>query len=191
MTDEVPLQVESVYAAPKTDEQPAPKVERRGRPATFFAVSPVKLVVMSISTLGAYQLFWFYANWLRLKRRGMPRISPFWRTMFAYFTCYSLFKTVKQMAQSANVRASFSPWFCAVGWVILSLLYRLPGPAVLICFGAVFFLVPVQKTMNEVNAVLDPGHDPNTRFTAWNIVAVVLGGLVFVLAIVGAFLPDK
>jgi hypothetical protein len=49
-----------------------------------------------------------------------------------------------------------------------------------------FLLVPVQKTMNDVNRALYPDHDPNTRFTAWNIVGIVVGGLFLAAAIWGS-----
>jgi hypothetical protein len=189
MIDDASPKIDSVYAPPKADDAPPP-IERRGRPATFFAVSPLKLVVMSVVTLGGYELFWFYANWQRLRRRTMPRISPFWRTMFVYFTCYSLFKTVRETAHSANVGARFSPLLLAIGWVVTTLLWKLPSAAWLITYAAVFFLIPVQITMNKVNEVLDPGHDPNTRFTAWNIVGIVLGGLLLALAVWGSFMPE-
>jgi len=146
---------------------------------------------MSLATLGTYELFWFYANWHRMRRRGHPRISPFWRTFFAYFFCYSLFKTVKVEAASANVPARFSPGFMAIGWTVTSLGWRLPNLGWVVCFFAsVAFLVPVQISMNHVNQALYPGHDPNTRFTAWNIAGIVLGSLLLVLAILGSLLPD-
>jgi hypothetical protein len=187
MTDDAPLEVDpSIYAPPKAEDAPPQVEERRGRPPMFFAVSPLKLVVMSVVTLGAYELFWFYANWQRLRRRRHPRISPFWRTMFVYIHCYSLFKTVKEEADATNVRTAFSPGLMALGWIVTTLLWKLPDPGGLISMAAVVFLVPVQKAMNDVNHALAPGHDPNTRFTAWNISGIVLGGLVLGLAVWGS-----
>ena len=86
MMDDASLLDPSVYAPPKAVDPPQPIPGRR-RPPIFFATSPLKLVVMSTVTLGFYELFWFYANWQRLKRRRHPRISPFWRTFFAIFFC--------------------------------------------------------------------------------------------------------
>jgi hypothetical protein len=189
MTTRADEQVDTLYAPPTVDDIPPPDV-RRGGPATFFAVSPTKLVVMSITTLGLYEIFWFYANWQRLRRRSMPRISPFWRTMFVSFTCYSLFKTVRDTACGANVRVGFSPVLMAIGWVITSLLWRLPGAAWLISHAAVLFLLPVQGAMNRVNDALDPGHDRNQRFTGWNIAGATVGGLLMLLAVWGSFLPE-
>jgi hypothetical protein len=48
--------------------------------------------------------------------------------------------------------------------------------------------VPVQQQINRINEHVAPGHDLNKHFTAWNIVAVVVGGSVFVLALVVTFI---
>ena len=187
MTDDAPLPIDpSVYAPPKAVDPSQPVPRRRARPPIFFATSPLKLVVMSIVTLGFYELFWFYANWQRMKRRGHPRISPFWRTFFAIFFCYSLFKTVKDMAKAENIAVGFSPGLLALGWVLANLLWRLPSFGWVLTYGAVFLLLPVQKTMNDVNRALYPDHDPNTRFTAWNILGIVLGTLFLAAAMWGS-----
>jgi hypothetical protein len=179
----VPLDT-SVYAPPKATEPPQPVPGRR-RPPAFFATSPLKLVVMSTVTFGFYGLFWFYANWQRLKRRGHPRISPFWRTFFALFFSYALFRTVKKTADDEKIVARFSPGLLALGWTFANLLVLFPKVGWFLSYGSVFLLVPIQKTMNDINRALYPDHDPNTRFTAWNIVGIVLGGLLLAAALWG------
>jgi hypothetical protein len=189
MSDDTSLPLDtSVYAPPKAIDPPLPTSGSK-RPPIFFATSPLKLVVMSTVTLGFYELFWFYANWQRLKRRGHPRISPFWRTFFALFFCYSLFRTVKQTARAEKIAARFSPGLLALGWVLVKFLSVLPKAGWVLSYGAVFLLVPIQMTMNDVNRALYPNHDPNTRFTAWNIVGIVLGGLFLAAAIWGSLQP--
>jgi hypothetical protein len=53
------------------------------------------------------------------------------------------------------------------------------------------FLLPVQNAANAINATIDPEHDRNNKFSLWNKVAIVIGGLTVILAVVGAFLPPK
>jgi hypothetical protein len=43
---------------------------------------------------------------------------------------------------------------------------------------------------NRINATMAPGHDPNRRFTGWNIAAVASDGIFFLLAVIGSFVPD-
>jgi hypothetical protein len=185
MNDDAPVSLDpSVYAPPKALDPPP--VAGRRRPPLFFATSPLKLVVMSTCTFGFYELFWFYANWQRLKRRGHPRVSPFLRTFFAIFFVHSLFTIVKQTAEAEKVSARFLPGLLALGWVAANVLFLVPKFGWILPYGAVFFLVPVQKTMNDVNRALYPDHDPNTRFTVWNLVGIVVGGLLLIAAIFGS-----
>ena len=50
--------------------------ETSGTPM-YFAVSPLKLVVMSVCTMGGYELYWFYRNWVLVKNMENTDISPF------------------------------------------------------------------------------------------------------------------
>jgi hypothetical protein len=66
----------------------------RDQPSCF-PVSLMKLTVMSIVTLGLYELYWFYKNWTLIKERGKLEIAPFWRAFFAYFFCYQCFSPLQ------------------------------------------------------------------------------------------------
>ncbi|MEG4029171.1 MULTISPECIES: hypothetical protein [unclassified Microcoleus] len=43
--------------------------------------------------------------------------------------------------------------------------------------------------MNKLNCVAARNHNPNSRFSAWNIVTIAVGGSLTVLAIVGILMP--
>jgi hypothetical protein len=154
----------------------------------YFPVSLIKFAVLSICTFGLYEFYWFYKNWQRVKEREHSDIMPFWRAFFAFFFCYSLFRRIGQSAKGSNL-PSISAGGLVAGWIIVRLLYRLPNPYSLVCFFAFLFLMPIQQTVNKINTKHAPNHDPNSRFRAWNVVAVVVGGICFVLAIIGSFLP--
>jgi hypothetical protein len=160
-----------------------------GQPV-FFAVSPLKLVLMSTVTFGIYEIYWFYKNWKLIKQRTESSIMPFWRAFFGVFFCYSCFREVKDVAASRGVSFPSSPGMLAAGWIILTLLWRLPDPYWFVCFLAPLMLMPVQNAINRLNAVVAPNHSPNSRFSAWNIVGLVVGGILFVFCIIGIFLPQ-
>jgi hypothetical protein len=42
---------------------------------------------------------------------------------------------------------------------------------------------------NGINQSLAPAADRNDRFTAWNKVAIVIGGPLFIIGVIAAFLP--
>jgi hypothetical protein len=48
----------------------------------YFPVPLPKLVVMSICTLGFYDLYWQFCHWLYIRDYEEARISPAWRGFF-------------------------------------------------------------------------------------------------------------
>ena len=168
-----------------------PRIPDQDEEPYFFPVSGLKLVVMSTVTFGLYEIYWFYRNWKFVQKRlGRDDIMPFWRAFFAFFFCYSLFRTVNDSAASQGVPSTTSPALLTLAWIGLTLCWRLPDPFWLVAVFAVLALLPIQRVVNDLNAYLAPNHKPNARFSAWNIVGIVLGGLLFVLAIVSTFLPE-
>ena len=157
----------------------------------YFAVSPLKLIVMSVCTLGLYEVYWFYKNWRLIKEREKLAIRPFWRALFAVFFCHSCFRNIQTTAQSLSLKRSIAVGPLAAGWIILTVLWRLPDPYWLVTYFAVLFLVPVQTLVNDVNEAVVPGYKENRRFTAWNIATVVFGGILFVLVLIGTFVPSE
>jgi hypothetical protein len=155
----------------------------------FFAVSTTKLVVMSVCTLGFYQIYWFYRNWQLIRIREQSRISAPWRSVFGVIFCYPLLRRIKTSASERGLPAP--PAAMAVAWIVVVFLGYLPEPYLLLSFASVFCLIPAQRTANDINSIIAPETDRNSRFGAWNITAVVIGGLFFALALVGAFLGPE
>jgi hypothetical protein len=156
----------------------------------FFPVSLTKLLLLSICTLSLYEVYWFYKNWQLVKRRDASDIIPALRAVFSVFFCYALFQRVQEEAEKSHASA-LAAGALAAGWIIFTLLWHLPDPYWLVSFLAVFFMLPVQHAANAVNNHVAPDHDRNKRFTAWNIATVVIGGLLFTLAVIGTFLPGE
>ena len=153
----------------------------------YFPVSLTKFVVMHFCTVGMYQLFWFYENWKLILEREQSEASPFWKTFFMFIYCYTLFEKIRSSAGSLKIAHSISVHILATGWIVLSTLWILPDPYGLVALLSIVFLIPVQQAANRVNESLVPGHDRNERFTALNIVAVVIGGLLLVSVVIGTF----
>jgi hypothetical protein len=160
-----------------------------GQPV-FFPVSPLKLVVLSTVTFGIYELYWFYRNWKFIKERTGSDIMPFWRAFFAVLFCYSCFSQVRGVATSRGIAFPSSAGLLAVVWIALTLAWRLPDPYWFICWLTPLVLLPVQNVVNRLNMGVAPNHNPNARFSGWNIVATVVGGILLVLVIIGTLLPQ-
>ena len=151
--------------------------------APFFAVSERKLLVLSLLTFGLYQFYWFYQHWQVEKRTEHPRITPLGRSLLVYFFCHSLFRRVSERAVRHGLRA-LPAGALTIGWVVTSLMGEIPPPYFFGVFLTGFFLLPVQRAANAVNTLEAPGHDPNDRFTLWNVlwvaVTLVTAALVWV-----------
>lgn len=157
----------------------------------YFSVSPLKLVVMSICTFGVYEIYWYYRHWGYVREREGSDISPFGRAIFAPLFCYSLFSRIRATGRSSNISRSLDAGPLAAGWFVFTIVARLPDPFWLATFLSVLFLVPVQMAANEINSTTSPNYDRNGKFSVWNLAGVIIGGLLFVLMLVGVFLPSR
>ncbi len=132
----------------------------------FFAVSPFKLVVMTVTTLGLYEVYWFYKQWVLIRKHSEPDILPWARALFGVFWCYSCFEYIRNEERRLNLEPALSAGPLAAGWIATNLSWRLPAPYSIIGFAAPFFLIPVQQRINRINEQVAPGHDKNGRLSA-------------------------
>lgn len=156
----------------------------------YFAVSRRKFIVLWFCTLGFYGIYWFYKQWQRVKERERSDIIPPLRAIFSVLFCYSLFDHVNSSARTYDVEGHLASGALAAGFIILSLLWRLPDPYWLVTFLSVLFLVPAQDLMNKINNKVAPTAPPNAHFTKVNVAGTIVGGLLFLLALIGTFLPE-
>ena len=158
----------------------------------FFAVTLFKYVLMFVCTLGLYQIYWFYKNWQLIKERegfaGL-RISPVPRAIFSIFFCYQCFAKIRDYEHPAVQPRRLLAGPLAAGWIVLSVLWRLPDPYWWPATLNFLFIIPVQWRVNQINAAVAPGHDRNGRLNWLNWIAVGLGGAFFLLVLIGALAP--
>lgn len=148
---------------------------------------------MSVCTLGLYELYWFYKNWRLIKAREEPETGPVWSVLlsvlrafiFPVFFCYSLFTRIQDTADAEEIPISLASGFLASGWILTTLLVRLPEVYWIFSFLTIIFLLPVQSAVNSINQAVNPKFDPNCRFSWWNIAIVIAGSTLIVLAITG------
>jgi Domain of unknown function (DUF4234) len=175
------------YAAPKArvDDGAA-----AGEPA-FFAVSRLKLVVMSVVTFGLYQIYWFYKNWKAMQASGARLNAPI-RAVFYPLTAYWLFRHVRERAIAAQIAPHHQAGpLAAVLFAVYALTFWLPDPWWLLGYLTILAVLPVQATVDQINRELTPEADPNVRFSGWNIFGIVVGVLILVLGLIGIFLDPQ
>jgi hypothetical protein len=77
----------------------------------------------------------------------------------------------------------------AVGYIVITCGLFLPDPYWLVSLLVVVPLVPVQRTVNALNAVLAPETPKNDAYTGWNVVVIVVGVIFYLLLILGMMAP--
>jgi uncharacterized membrane protein len=141
----------------------------------YFPVSRQKLIVMSVTTLSMYQIYWFYKNWQVMALRTGGGGSPFWRAIAAPITARGLFEHVRTDAQSRFVAVTWSSTGLAVIYFGLTLICFFDYPWWLLALGSVFALLPVHATMERVNAKVAPNGARNDGYSAMDVLAIVVG----------------
>jgi hypothetical protein len=154
----------------------------------FFPVSLTKLIVMSICSMGFYEVYWFYKNWQSIRAREQSNIYPVARAVFSVFFCYQCFSRIRDHGATLGVEPPLAAGAFASAWIISTIMWNLPVPYRYISLAASVSILPVQAYANRVNKAAAPNHDPNTRFSALNWAAIVVGGSLVVLVLIGAFL---
>jgi hypothetical protein len=151
----------------------------------YFPVSRQKLIVMSVTTLSMYQIYWFYKNYQRLHARAGGGGSAFWYAIAAPITAHGLFARVRADAQSRFIAVSWSSVGLAVIYFMMTLLCFLDYPWWMLTLGSVFVLLPVHATMDAVNRKVAPAGPRNDRYSASNVAWIAIG---IALTILGLYL---
>jgi cellulose synthase/poly-beta-1,6-N-acetylglucosamine synthase-like glycosyltransferase len=157
----------------------------------FFSVATHKFVVMCLATVGLYQYYWLFLQWRRLARGTIQPLSPFWRTFFAPLWGFSFCSRIHNRAALEKTSTKWSAGLLATGYFVLSIAWRLPDPWWLVSLLSFVPLIPVQRTIEQINARHVDAALPNRSYSTTNLVGIVIGGLVLLLAIAGLFLPNR
>lgn len=177
------------FPSAPTPSQPAGTAVDAPINAPFFPVTFFKFVTMSIVTLGLYDIYWCYHQWVRVRDRGERDISPFWRAFIAPLWGFSLFPKVSEYARACQEPVSWSPGLLATAFLVLSITWRLPDPWWLVSLLAFVPLMPVVATIEEINRRSGSTEDVNGSFSGENFVGGIIGSLVLLLAIIGTLFP--
>jgi hypothetical protein len=171
--------VASVAASEARVETAEGHVEAPGLKSRLFAVPAHKFVLMTIFTLGIYQFYWVYFNWKCLNKRYSLNTSPFWRATFSGVTNFELFAKVREAATVEGVAVSWHPAALAIGYLLLSVCWRLPDLWWVLSQVSFLPLLPVVLTINAL---------PSSRgfrqgYSIGNVVVIALSAGLMALGV--------
>jgi len=171
--------------------QEPPIVTQNNKKPLYFPVSKLKLILMSLCTLGLYEIYWFYKNWKLIKTRTGQNLSPFWRAFFSIIFCYPLFKHIQVSADSQGCKSNINPGWLLIGYIALNVTWRLPDPFFIISLLTFLPLLSAQGVINDLNLKTAPRAERNNRFSVTNFAVIIIGALFVIIGVVGSMIPSS
>ena len=163
--------------------------------APFFAVGRLKFVVLSLTTFNLYHLLWLYQHWRHRRDVLGERVLPAPRSLFPWIFMLPLGYRIAKASVLSNTSGWSSALAAATSWTLLAVgsAFLPDGPPALLGLLPVLPGVWLQALANRVNGAIAPGHPPNERLTTTNkiVVVVVVGAILFLLALIGLFMPTE
>jgi len=185
---------DSIYAPPEADVT-APS----GDQPRYYIVAPFKFILLSVLTLTLYFVYWFYKNWRLIKEDDNDDLWPIPRAFFYIFFTHALFTDVQESFKTQEREWDWQPGVLATLFVIVTIAGNLvdrvipyeayPLLSSLLPFGstllATFLLLPGQKAINA--ACGDDAGMRNAKLTAANWAWMVVGGIFWLLILIGTY----
>jgi len=166
------------------------KTVEQHQPPYPYSVSIKKFIVLSITTLGLYEIYWFYKQFKSFKSEANWQITPIIRAIFAPLTSYTLFKKINEVAGGVDKNIKIEAPILAAGYFIINILWRLPDPYWLVSLFAFVVLIPVQDAINKYWEVKYGDKIVKSKFGGWNYIFSIIGSIVLLLALWGTFFPE-
>jgi len=164
------------------------KIDSKTSPYPY-VISTSKLIILSITTFGLYDLYWFYKQFKSFKAEKKWKITPWIRALFAGWMSYSLFHKVSDATEELDQKRKLHYGGLWSFYFILSILWKLPDPYWLL---SVFSFLPLIQVQNTINFYWKKKYGDKiiqSKFGKTNYIWAILGGAFFLLTIWGTFLP--
>ncbi len=164
--------------------------ENNGQPIQL--ISTNRFIFFSVLTLGLYNVWWMYKSWKFFQEKDKMDIMPLGRAIFAIFFLYGLFDVIQLYANRNGIKKDFSSGMLFVAFLAFNFSERLPSP---FDFVSIFAFVPLIPGFNLLNEAIEA--DPNYKaeyklqFSQRQIVLIVIGAILWGLAILGTLLPEN
>ena len=181
-----PMTEENIYAPPKASleleaDLPISQV--------FYVVSKRKFCTLYIATLGLYQVYWYYKNWVQYKKATNADIWPIARAIFPVFFTHSLFALVERRILLKEKSSAWKPSLHATIMVILMIVsYPIDRitdqnaySIVLMLAAAISLFMGFFIAQEKINLACGaPKGEGNDAFTPANYIWMLLGVLYWI-----------
>jgi hypothetical protein len=145
-------------------------------------ISVSKFILLSIVTIGFYELWWFYNAWRFFKQKEKSDIMPVCRTIFNIFFIWQLFDKILKLAKEKNYEKDYASGLLFSGFILFTVSAYLPEPYFLISIFIFIVFIPPFKAFNFVKQN-STGFKVNEQktFNGRQITLIVIGTLFWIL----------
>ncbi|KYQ80712.1 hypothetical protein AWW73_16045 [Acinetobacter lactucae] len=150
-------------------------------------ISVNKIIFLSIISLGLYPIWWMFKAWRFFLIKDNLNIMPAARAIFSILFLYSLFNHIKKYAKEQGYPNDFSSGWMYLGYLITSLLVRLPDPYWLISLCSIIFLIPAFKALNYAQKQLNTTIEQE-KFNTPQIILIIIGSIMWLLIFISFFI---
>lgn len=170
--------------------------ENTSPPIEYFAISPTRLVILFILTLGFHTIYWFYRNWEALRKMGGQKVIPLIRGFLSWFYAFRLFKEISISSERHGHKMPVPPGLLAtiyflsliVGSAILQFSHLLPeatlGLLIILYFLFIFLpLALIQRAINANNK--KEGFSLTKKFSLVEKLFVLIGFITWISLFMG------
>lgn len=178
------------------------RLESNARPnfegASYYPMSLVKFLTLSICTFGFYIAYWMYRNWKAIKQQQGTGIMPIARGIFSVFWFYPLFNQLKadSMARFGDNRVmvtTLAVIFALVYFVVsLGSNYADSTALSLVYLLMPLLFIPLVSYINLINQSVPDAYRYNSKWHLRHIVAIVVYSplLIFTVVDESSLLPS-
>ncbi len=162
----------------------------------YYIVSLKKFLILFLSTLGMYGVYWFYKNWSLQKIATQSNTWPVMRGIFSIFFTHSLFRNITATLKDNNSSHEWNHGFIATIYVASAIFSnisdRLSAKSIglpITSFTGFIFLGGMAWALYHAQTAIniasnDPGGLSNSHFSAaniaWIVFGIILWGLIFI-----------
>ncbi len=115
----------------------------------YESLSIIKLLIMSLFTLGIYQFVWFYKQWQANKIIYSRYIHSLWRALFAFFTCIELFPLINK--RLTNEKKTFNSSFMIIIFWLSIIIPRVDNDFWYVNILSILPILIIQRKINIYN----------------------------------------
>jgi hypothetical protein len=184
---------DSIYAPPEADlTAPANDAPR------YYIVAPFKFILLSVLTFTLYFVYWFYMNWKLIKVEDNNDTWPVPRSFFYIFFTHSLFRDVENSLRENERQWDWQPGLLATLFVIVTVVGNISDRLIPFeTYPLLSSLAPLASTLvttllllpaqRAINAACGEDGSSNARLTLANWLWMILGGVIWLLILVGTY----